>query len=63
MQPYSVGSLFPALWEAHSRRLVSQGVERVPTKRRRGKRERIEAGKEGETSFEGQNTQNSQTGL
>lgn len=35
IQPYSVGSLFPALWEAPSRQLASQGVERVPIKRRR----------------------------
>lgn len=30
-----MGSLFPALWEAHSRQLASRRVERVPTKRRR----------------------------
>lgn len=31
-----MGSLFPALREAHSRQLASQRVETVPTKRRRG---------------------------
>lgn len=44
-----MGSLFPALWEAHSRQLASRKVERVLTKRRRerGKEERQKRREEG----------------
>lgn len=60
-----MGSLFPALWEAHSRQLASQRVERVPTTRRRsagvgwrGKEERQKGRQEeGAPSLKGQNTQ------